>query len=70
MVDTGDLKSPGLTAVRVQVPFRVSFESEFDTIKFWLFLLSVQKSYFTSFVRNGTDRAKNKRFFRYWCYET
>ena len=38
MVDTGDLKSPGLTAVRVQVPFRVSFESEFDTIKFWLFL--------------------------------
>ena len=37
MVDTGDLKSPGLTAVRVQVPFRVSFKSEFDTIKFWLF---------------------------------
>ena len=34
MVDTGDLKSPGLTAVRVQVPFRVSFRSEFDTIRF------------------------------------
>ena len=38
MVDTGDLKSPGLTAVRVRAPFRVSFESEFDTIRFWLFL--------------------------------
>ena len=24
MVDTGDLKSPGLTAVRVRAPFRVS----------------------------------------------
>ena len=38
MVDTGDLKSPGLAAVRVRAPFRVSFESEFDTIRFWLFL--------------------------------
>ena len=38
MVDTGDLKSPGLAAVRVRAPFRVSFKSEFDTIKFWLFL--------------------------------
>ena len=43
MVDTGDLKSPGLTAVRVQVPFRVSFESEFDTIRFWLFYFLLHK---------------------------
>ena len=43
MVDTGDLKSPGLTAVRVQVPFRVSFRSEFDTIRFWLFLYLYHK---------------------------
>ena len=34
MVDTGDLKSPGLAAVRVRAPFRVSFGSEFDTIRF------------------------------------
>ena len=66
MVDTGDLKSPGLTAVRVRAPFRVSFESEFDTIRFWLFLLlhhkELQDLLCNAIEHRSPERRKNRGY--------
>ena len=70
MVDTGDLKSPGLAAVRVRAPFRVSFESEFDTIKFWLFYFPHHKE-LQILPCNVKEHIgpNNKAFLAYLCNE-
>ena len=70
MVDTGDLKSPGLAAVRVRAPFRVSFESEFDTIRFWLFYFLLHKE-LQALPCNVKEHIgpNNKAFLAYLCNE-